>query len=523
MAELTELHGDKYGKLRVVENCALMIYGSFLALLATGCAQQGQHEDRYQAPPNIVFFFVDDMGWQDTSVPFHTEVTALNEKYHTPNMEQLAAEGVKFTQAYAASLCSPSRVSLMTGMNAARHRVTNWTLEKGKSPDLESPSIIPPDWNVNGLGNDADESHSVSVDTLPQLLKKAGYRTIHVGKAHFGAKGTSGANPVNLGFDVNIAGHAAGAPGSYLGEHNYSALHRGERRIWDVPGLEKYHGTDTYLAEALTIEANQAVEEAVAENTPFYLYMSHYSIHSPWEKDARFYQKYLDKGLSEFDAVYASMIESMDKSLGDIMKNLEVLEVAENTIIVFMSDNGATVQVSPNRPLRGHKISPYEGGIRVPMLVKWPGTTAPGTSNDHYLIIEDIFPTFLELANLKEDAQKSRDGISFVPLLSNQNAYQANRALYWHFPHTYYQTPYSVVRQGDWKLIYHHANRKMELFNLAQDIGEQSDLFAENPAKVQELAGLLSSYLEETNALMPVDKTTGNPVEYPIDALRTRP
>ena len=159
----------------------------------------------------------------------------------------------------------------------------------------------------------------------------------------------------------------------------------------------------------------------------------------------------------------------------------------------------------------------------MPMLVKWPGTTAPGTSNDHYLIIEDIFPTFLELANLKEDAQKSRDGISFVPLLSNQNAYPANRALYWHFPHTYYQTPYSVVRQGDWKLIYHHADRKMELFNLAQDIGEQSDLFAENPAKVKELAGLLSSYLKETNALMPVDKTSGKPVEYPINALRTRP
>lgn len=496
-------------------NLQKLICGIFVAFLMAGCRPPGKQ----QTPPNIVFFFVDDMGWQDTSVPFHTEVTPLNKRYHTPNMEQLAAEGVKFTQAYAASLCSPSRVSLMTGMNAARHRVTNWTLEKDKSPDLEHALVSPPDWNINGLGSDAGESHTIAVETLPQLLKKAGYKTIHVGKAHFGAKETSGNDPLNLGFDVNIAGHAAGGPGSYLGENNYSAVWRGGRPVWDVPGLEKYHGTDTYLAEALTLEANQAVKKAVAEKQPFYLYMSHYSIHTPWEKDNRFYQKYIDQGLSEFDAVYASMIESMDKSLGDIRRNLEDLGVADNTIIVFMSDNGATAQVSPNLPLRGYKISPYEGGIRVPMLVKWPGITQPGAINRQYLIVEDLFPTFLELAGLKEEAQKSRDGISFVPLLTDKKEYKTDRALYWHFPHTYYQTPYSVVRKGDWKLIYHHVDRKMELFNLAEDIGEQKDLFMEKPDKVQELAKLLSAHLQETDALMPLDKATGTPVEHPIAVL----
>ncbi len=159
---------------------------------------------------------------------------------------------------------------------------------------------------------------TVQAITMPQLLKEAGYRTIHAGKAHWGAIGTPGENPLNLGFDVNIAGHAAGGPGSYQGKNNYSAAWRNADRIWDVPGLEKYHGTDTYLTEALTLEASAEIERAVADKKPFYLYMSHYAIHAPWEKDDRFYKKYDNEDLSEFEAVYASMIEGMDKSLGVI-------------------------------------------------------------------------------------------------------------------------------------------------------------------------------------------------------------
>lgn len=497
-----------------------LYFFSLVVTLSFSCSQQSQPESSLNPQPNIVFFFVDDMGWQDTSLSFHTETTKLNEQYHTPNMEQLAREGVKFTQAYATAVCSPSRISLMTGMNAARHKVTTWTLIKDKSPEPNHPTLTPPEWNVNGLTAVPNEERSIYAETLPQLLKKGGYKTIHAGKAHFGAKETSGEDPLNLGFDVNIAGHAAGGPGSYWAKYNFSADWRAPgNHIWDVPGLEKYHGTDTYLTEALTIEANEAINKAVEEKKPFYLYMSHYAIHAPWEQDDRFHQKYVDAGLNEFDAVYASMLEGMDKSLKDIRDNLKRLGVDQNTIIVFMSDNGAPKQAARNLPLRGHKLTPYEGGIRVPMIVKWPGITQPNTINNQYLIIEDIFPTFLQMASLNEEAKKSPDGISFTPLLTGKGSYETGRPIYWHYPNTYDQPPYSVIRKGDWKLIYHHANRKLELFNLIDDISEENDLFKENISKAKELAKLLSDHLKETGGQMPIDKASGNPVEYPIDIL----
>jgi arylsulfatase A-like enzyme len=499
-------------------NYSISLSISIITVILFGCSQPAEKESITQ--PNIVFFFVDDMGWQDTSLPFHTETTKLNEQYHTPNMEQLAREGVKFTQAYATAVCSPSRISLMTGMNAARHKVTTWTLIKDKSPEPNHPTLTPPEWNVNGLSAVPNEERSIYAETLPQLLKKSGYKTIHAGKAHFGAKDTSGEDPLNLGFDVNIAGHAAGGPGSYWAKYNFSAHWRAPgNHIWDVPGLEKYHGTDIYLTEALTIEANEAINKAVEEKKPFYLYMSHYAIHAPWEQDDRFHQKYVDAGLNKFDAVYASMLEGMDKSLKDIRDNLKRLGVDQNTIIVFMSDNGAPKQAALNLPLRGHKLTPYEGGIRVPMIVKWPGVTKPNTINDQYLIIEDIFPTFLQMASLNEAAKKSPDGISFTPLLTGKGSYQTDRPIYWHYPNTYDQPPYSVVRKGDWKLIYHHVDRKLELFNLTDDISEENDLFKENPPKAKELAQLLTDHLVETGGQMPIDKATGNPVEYPMDVL----
>ncbi|MEX0314627.1 MAG: sulfatase [Allomuricauda sp.] len=496
------------------------IYFYLLCFAFFGYSQESKQVTNPTDRPNIVFFFVDDMGWQDTSEPFHSEKTRLNHQYYTPNMERLAKEGIKFTQAYATAVCSPSRISLMTGMNAARHRVTNWTLVKDKSPDPNHSIIQPPQWNVNGLSAIPDQPQTVYTETLPQLLKKAGYKTIHAGKAHFGARDTSGENPLNLGFDVNIAGHAAGGPGSYLGKYNYSADWREPgNHIWDVPGLEKYHGTDTYLTEALTIEANKAINNAVAEKKPFYLYMSHYAIHAPWEKDYRFFKKYQDKGLNKFDAVYAAMLEGMDKSLGDIMTNLKRLGIAQNTIVVFMSDNGAPKQAARNLPLRGHKLTPYEGGIRVPMMVKWPGITDSGTVNDNYVIIEDIFPTFLEMAGLHKEANKSLDGISFISLLTGKGKYPVDRPIYWHYPNTYDQPPYSAIRKGKWKLIYHHIDRKLELFNLEEDIGEKKNLSFQNKRKTKELSRLLTNHLKETKAQMPTDKTVGKLVEYPMEVL----
>ncbi len=486
-----------------------------LTLLAVMTFFQCQNSKKQ---PNILFFFVDDMGWQDTSVPFYHERTKLNDQYFTPNMEKLATGGMKFTQAYAYAVCSPSRISLMTGMNGARHQVTNWTLRKGVSPDPSNEKIKPPQWNMNGLCIDCEDELTIKAATLPMLLKRAGYKTIHVGKAHFGAKGTPGENPLNLGFDINVAGHAAGGPGSYLAKYNFSADWRDGDLIWNVPGLEQYHGKDIFLTEALTIEAIKAIDDALREDKPFYLYMSHYAIHAPWEIDNRYYDKYKNKGLSDFDATYAAMIEGMDKSLGDLINHLEIQGVIDNTLIVFMSDNGQPKQAARNRPLRGHKLTPYEGGVRVPLIVRWDGRVKPGTTNsENYLMIEDIFPTFLEAAGLSQDSDDFTvtDGISFLPLLKGNHSTTDNRPLYWHFPHTYDQFPYSSIRKGDWKLIYHHTDHKIELFNVIDDISESKNMASGEPEVAEKLAKELSDFLRETKAGMPVNKKTGKVIPYP--------
>ncbi len=500
----------------------LVICTLFLILSSCGSGSTGSENEEGQKP-NIIFFFIDDMGWQDTSVPFYTKKTKLNEAYYTPNMERMASEGMKFTQAYACAVCSPSRISLMTGMNAARHQVTNWTLRKNQSPDPKTNKFVtPPAWNLNGLSPSDTVEHTIQATTLPQLLREAGYRTIHVGKAHFGAEGTPSEDPLNLGFDVNIGGHAAGGPGSYYGKNNFSAKWRNGDSIWDIPGLEKYHGEDIYLTEALTIEANKEIDKAVMEKRPFYLYMSHYAIHAPWEKDDRFYKKYIDAGLSEFNAAYASMIEGMDKSLGDIVENVEQNGISDNTIIVFMSDNGQPKQASRNLPLRGHKLTPYEGGVRVPMMVKWPRAVTPGSTTNYQVIIEDVFPSFLEMAGVdyKGRVIQKIDGRSFVAVCKGEEASNTGeRPLFWHYPHTYDQPPYSAVRLGDWKLIYHHNDQKVELFNIINDISENVDLSVTEPKKVMDLATILSDYLRDTHAGMPISVESEKEIAYPDEVM----
>lgn len=473
-----------------------------------------------QKKPNIIFFLVDDMGWQETSVPFHEEVTELNKIYHTPNMERLATQGVKFTQAYACPLSSPTRVSLMTGQNAARHQVTNWTLFKNLSPDRNQKNklVDVPVWNVNGMSCEPGIENTLYVEeTLPGILQKAGYKTIHVGKAHWGAIGTPGENPLTLGFDVNIAGHAAGGPGSYHGTNNFSAAFRQGGPEWDVPGLEKYHGKDINITEALTLEATREMETAVQEGKPFYLYMSHYAIHAPWEEDKRFLDKYKQMGLSSFQAIYASMLESMDKSLGDIMQHIKRLGIEENTILIFMSDNGQPKQAIACPPLRGHKISAYESGIRVPLLLKMPGVTKAGSTCKTPVIIEDIYPTILDMASV-DNAIKIRDkidGISFMPLLEGKKMKNKNRALFWHFPHIYDSSPYSIIRKGDWKLIFYYDTQKPELYNLKEDLSEKMNLAEQNPKKCDELRAELRAYLQHVNAGIPISKKTNKPVALP--------
>ena len=481
-------------------------------------------------PPNIVLFLVDDMGWQDTSVPFHTASTELNRRYRTPNMERLAQNGMKFTQAYACSVCSPTRVSLMTGLNAARHRVTNWTLKKNASNDRRHATLDFPEWNVNGLSPDPGIERTVHAKALPAFLQDAGYRTIHVGKAHFGAIGTPGADPRNIGFDVNIGGHAAGGPGSFLGAQNFSAVWRKGDRVWDVPGLEKYHGKDTFLTEALTVEANLAMDQAVEDGKPFFLYMSHYAVHVPFAKDDRFYQKYLEAGLDPTEAMYSAMVEGMDKSLGDILDNVQRHGLNDNTVVLFMSDNGGLSAQgrggkphTHNAPLSSGKGSAHEGGVRVPMIAYWPGATPPSSVCSQPVIIEDFFPTILELAGVVDGQQVGGvvDGQSFVSLLrGEQDDTRDARPLFWHFPNNWGPKgpgigPSSSIRRGAWKLIYYYASRRFELFNVTKDIGEEHDIADDYPSMRNDLGNELRTYLNEAKAQFPIDRKSGKPVLIP--------
>ena len=474
--------------------------------------------------PNIVLFFVDDLGWQDTSVPFWDTPTPLNAKYHTPNMERLAAQGMKFTNAYATPVCSPSRISLMTGMNAARHRVTNWTLRQGelKAKELNHEYLDFPMWNTNGLSVNAADPNTVYATPLPQILKDHGYYTIHTGKAHLGAIGTPTADPLNLGFDINIAGHAAGAPGSYYGKENFGNLPGREDRPWNVPGLEKYHDKEVFLTEALTREALNALEDPISSKLPFFLYMSLYGVHTPIMSDDRFVEKYYAQGLDTIEAHYASMVESMDKSLGDIMDFLEQKNISENTIILFMADNGGLSaharggqRHTHNAPLKSGKGSIYEGGIREPMIVKWPGVVDPESVNHVPIIIEDFFPSILKMAQIEDKNRvQTIDGQSFIGALNSPQDKEKERILIWHYPNQWGGSgpgigAFSAIRKGDWKLIYSMEEETIELYNLKEDIGEDVNLADSNLEKVAELASDMGNYMRSVDAQRPKKKVNG--------------
>lgn len=481
--------------------------------------------------PNIILFMVDDMGWQDTSLPFWKEKTPLNERYHTPNMERLASQGMIFTQAYACAVSSPTRVSLMTGMNAARHRVTNWTLEKNISTDLESDTLQFPEWNVNGICQVAGIPYTYEVTSLAQILKNNGYHTIHCGKAHWGAIDTPGENPHHFGFEVNIAGHAGGGIASYYGELNYGNRVDGKpSSLQAIPGLEKYWGTETFATEALTIEALKSLDKAQKLDQPFFLYMAHYAIHIPIDKDQRYYKKYMDNGLSDKEAAYAALIEGMDKSLGDLMDWLVQNNQVENTVVIFMSDNGGFSTSTQwrdaplhrqNAPLNSGKGSAYEGGIRVPMIVQWTGRVNPNTQCNDYLIIEDFFPTLLEMAQVKEcETKQPVDGNSFIPMLEGKKTVYNERALYWHFPNLWGNKgpgigTTSSIRKGDWKLVYYYDTGKKELFNISDDIGESKDCSIQYPQLVRQLSNELGNHLRNVKAQRPSFKTTGELCPWP--------
>lgn len=483
-----------------------------------------------QQKPNIVLFMVDDMGWQETSVPFWKERTPLNNRYRTPNMERLAAKGVKFMQAYACAVSSPSRCSLITGMNAARHGVTNWTITLDHDTNEPGSSLVLPHWNYNGVQpegttNPNDLRHSVIATPLPELLRKAGYRTIHVGKAHFAATETSGENPLNLGFDRNVAGAANGAPASYLASENYG------KGVFHVIGLDEYAKKGTFLTEALTIEAVREMREAVADSIPFFLYMSHYAIHVPYDADDRFVSNYMQAdGKGVFDEMlgehlnrqeinHAALVEGMDKSLGDIMDYLDEAGIADNTIIIFMSDNGGQgIHVrqgqwnyAQNYPARAGKGSAYEGGVHEPMIVYWNGVTKGGTTTQQRVMIEDFYPTLLDMAGADDRKTiQTIDGVSFMHNLVNPKS-KKSRTIVWHYPNRWIPESieeegyglYSAIMKDNYHLIYMWENQELRLYDVKKDIAEQNNLVSKKRSVVKKLAKELTDSLLNYKAERP--------------------
>lgn len=481
--------------------------------------------------PNIVVFFVDDLGWQDMSEPFYKIKTAINEKFHTPHLETLAKDAVKFTNAYATPVCTPSRVSFLTGLNAAHHRVTNWTHPKANTTtDSKDELLNPPDWNINGLSPVPNIPHTIYATPFPSILKANGYYTIHIGKAHWGSAGTPGASPLNLGFMINIAGHSAGHPQNYYGEQNYGNL-PGKTSYQAVPDLMEYHGTSTFLTEALTEEALKALEEPIRRKEPFFLHFSNYAVHVPIQPDPRFVQKYLDRGVDSTEAAYASLVEGYDKSIGDIVQFLKNKGIYDNTVIIFLSDNGG-LSLSPprsgkqhtqNLPLKAGKGSLYEGGIRIPLLIK-PVKGHLASSNSSPVMVEDLFPTILQMAKIKDYqlVQQEPDGKDLTALMNGKSDNNWNsRPLVWHSPNKW-TTPdgpginfFSAIRQGDYKLLYNMKQEKLELYNLQDDIGEQHNLAPTMKGKTKTLSKLLSDQLRLWKAQLPTYKSTGQQIRYP--------
>jgi arylsulfatase A-like enzyme len=426
-------------------------------------------------PPNIVFMLIDDMGWADGAC-FGSKF------YQTPQIDALAASGVRFTSAYAAcAVCSPTRAALMTGKYPAR---------------LHSRFQLPK-WQ---------ENLPLEETTLATALKKMGYTTGHLGKWHLGGDEFL---PQHQGFDTNIAGGAVGHPASYFWPYGNTNNDN------HVPGLFERGGQKgAYLTDQLTDEALNFIEQN--KGHPFYLNFCHYAVHAPLMGKQELIDAAADRpgADGQNNKVYYAMLRSVDESVGRIVKKLDELHLTENTIVIFTSDNGGAVHfgnppATSNFPLRNGKGSAYEGGLRVPLIVKVPGVTRAGTVSDTPIITMDFFPTLLELVGAEKSASRTAvDGVSFAPLLRGENQ-TPNLELFWHYPHYWNGgkiSPYSVARVGDWKLIRFYETGREELYDLKSDLSEKNDLAAINAGKQKELSARLDAWLKEVGAQMPVTR-----------------
>lgn len=431
-----------------------------------------------QKKRNIVFFLVDDLGWGDLGCYADT--------YHeTPNIDHLCASGLKFTNAYAgAPVCSPSRAAIMTGKAPARLHLTQW-IPGNFYPHkklLEAPT-------PNHL--------DLSIPTIPEQLKRAGYQTAAIGKWHLGG---SGYLPENFGFDINIAGDSHGSPGPpnhYFGPFHYH-------------NLTGYTDHD-YLTEVLTSKFEQVITQVAAKG-PFFLYMAEYAVHIPLEARLSLIEKYRRKngGRDEPDPVYGAMVETVDTALGALRGTLKRAGVAENTIIVLTSDNGGLGfqgrrlhRIADNGPLRAGKGFLYEGGIREPMIMYWPGVTKPGAVCDVPVIGTDLMPTILSMVGAGP-VPSPCDGLDISNLFRGEMSLDRD-ALYWHYPHYSDQggTPSGAIREGDWKLIEFFEDGHLELYNLALDPGEQYNFASSFADRASDLLNKLRNWRQNVSARMP--------------------
>jgi arylsulfatase A len=426
-----------------------------------------------EPPPNIVFILIDDMGWTDVHC-FGSSV------YETPHIDALAAQSMKFTNAYAAcNVCSPTRASILTGRSPARLHITDWIPGHVSAKD----KMRVPDWTMY-LPHDEI--------TIAQALKPAGYTSASIGKWHLGGPEYY---PNKHGFDINIAGTHKGQPPSYFSPYKIDTLVDGK------PG--------EYITDRLTDEAIGFIEKN--KERPFFLYLAHFAVHTPLQAKKEVVAKYEAKIKPDdlqTNAIYAAMVEGVDESVGRLVAKLDELKLSEKTIVVFFSDNGGLVlnKTTNNAPLRSGKGSGYEGGTRVPMLVRWPGKIAPGTVSDLPVISTDFFPTFCAAAGIKPDA-KPLDGVNLLPILTGTGSIQRD-ALYWHYPHYHPggATPHSAVRAGDFKLIEYFEDGRLELYNLKDDLSEKSNLAEKMPEKAKELHQKLIDYRKDVGAQMPTMK-----------------
>ncbi|HAA49824.1 MAG TPA: sulfatase [Planctomycetaceae bacterium] len=451
--------------------------------------------------PNVVFFLVDDLGWTDLGC-FGSSF------YDTPHVDDLAKSGMKFINAYAACpVCSPTRASILTGKYPSRIGITDYINAAGGNQ--------PGKWrrNTKLLPSPYKDRMAHEEVTLAEALKEAGYATFFAGKWHLGPETFW---PESQGFDVNQGGITRGGP--YGGKRYFSPY--ANPRLKDGPPGE-------HLPARLAKETVKFIE--ANREKPFLAYLSFYSVHTPLIARADLRQKYvakrkaLDASLvaGEFSkrehnrrvrtlqahAVYAGMVEAMDSAVGTVLAGLKRLGLTENTVVFFMSDNGglSTSEGHPtsNLPLRGGKGWMYEGGIREPMIVRWPGVTTPGSVCKHVVTSTDFYPTILEILDLKPRPDQHRDGMSFVSLL--QGGTRDRGPVLWHYPHYGNQggAPGGAIRQGRWKLIEWYEDSRLELFDLESDIGEIRDLVDEQPERVRAMRDTLHKMLKETGAVMP--------------------